>query len=94
MCSETKKFTIPYEKKVENEIQKLFEQDFIDLVTSSPEVLHPLICVWKNNGNVSLFVDMHKANATINRNYYPIPTLDEILYKVNGARIFSKLELV
>ena len=36
---------------------------------------------------------MRKANTAIIRNYYPIPTLDEILYEVNGAKIFSKLDL-
>ena len=38
-------------------------------------------------------VDMRKANTAIIRNYYPIPTLDEILYEVNGAKIFGKLDL-
>ena len=43
---------------------------------------------------VRLCVDMRKANTAIIRNYYPILTLDEILYEVNGAKIFSKLDLV
>ena len=37
---------------------------------------------------------MCKANTAIIRNCYPIPTLDEILYEVNGAKIFSKHDLV
>ena len=37
---------------------------------------------------------MRKANTAIIRNYYPIPTLDEVLYEVNGAKILSKLDLV
>ena len=36
---------------------------------------------------------MRKANPEVIRNYYPILTLDEILYKINGAKIFSKLDL-
>ena len=38
---------------------------------------------------------MRKANIAIIRNYsnYPIPTLDEILKEVNGAKIFSELDL-
>ena len=36
---------------------------------------------------------MRNANTAIIRNYYPIPTLDEILYEVNGAKIPSKLDL-
>ena len=36
---------------------------------------------------------MRKVNTVIIRNYYPIPTLDKILYEVNGAKIFSKHDL-
>ena len=39
-------------------------------------------------------VDLLKANTTIIKNYYSVPTFDEILYKVNGTKIFSKLGLV
>ena len=51
------------------------------------------LCFPKKNGDVRLCEDMRKANTAIIRNYYPTPTLDEILYKVNGATIFSKLDL-
>ena len=80
-------------KQVENEIQKLLEQDFIEPVTSSPKWVSPLVCVWKKNGDFRLCVDMRKVNTVIIRNYYPIPTLDKILYEVNGAKIFSKHDL-
>ena len=86
---------IPFlmKKQVEGEIQKLLDQDFIEPVTSSPERVSLLVCVPKKNGDVRLCVDMRKAITAIIRNYYPIPTLDEILYKVNGAKIFSKFDL-
>ena len=59
----------------------------------SPKWFSPLVCVPKKNGDVHLCVDKRKANTTSIRNYCPIPTLDEILYKVSGAKIFSKLDL-
>ena len=36
---------------------------------------------------------MSKANTAIIRNYYPTAILDEILCKVNGPEIFSRLNL-
>ena len=78
-------------KQVQTEIQKLLDQNFIETVNSLPEWVSPLVCVPKKNGEVRLCVDMRKANTAIIRNYYPIPTLDEILYEVNGAKIFSKI---
>ena len=80
-------------KQVAAEIRKLLDQDFIEPVTSSPEWLSPLVCVPKKNWDVRFCADMRKANTAIIRNYYPIPTLDEILYEVNGAKILSKLDL-
>ena len=53
----------------------------------------PFILCFKEEWDVRLCIDMRKANTAIIRNYYPIPILDEILYEVNGAKIFSKLYL-
>ena len=80
-------------KQVKTEIQKLLDQDFIEPVNSSPEWVSSLVCVSKKNGDVRLCLDMRKTNTAIIRSYYPIPTLDEILYEVNDPEIFSKLDL-
>ena len=68
-------------KQVKNKIQKFLELDFTEPVASSPKWVSPLVCVPKKNGDVRLCVDMRKANTATNRNYYPIPTFDEILTK-------------
>ena len=62
-------------------------------MNSSPEWVSSLVCVSKKNGDVRLCLDMRKTNTAIIRSYYPIPTLDEILYEVNDPEIFSKLDL-
>ena len=62
----------------------------------SPEWVSPLVCIPKRNRDVRLCVElilMRKANTAIIRNYDPNPTLDESLYKVNGPKIFIKLDL-
>ena len=62
-------------------------------MNSSPEWVFYSVCFPKRNGDVRLCVDICKANTAIIRNYFPIPMLDQILYEVNGAKIFSKLDL-
>ena len=59
----------------------------------SPKWVFPLVCVPKKNEDVRLCVDTCKTNTVIIRNYCPIPTLDEILYEINGAKVFSKTDL-
>ena len=43
--------------------------------------------------DVRVCIDMRKANEAIARERHPIPTIEEILYDLNGATIFSKLDL-
>lgn len=36
--------------------------------------------------------DMRKANEAIVRERHPIPTVDDILYQLNGSKVFSKMD--
>ncbi|XP_022810490.1 uncharacterized protein LOC111347516 [Stylophora pistillata] len=36
---------------------------------------------------------MRRANSAIERERYPIPTIEEILYDLNGSTVFSKLDI-
>ena len=38
-------------------------------------------------------VDMRKANEAVKRKRHPIPTVDDILYQLNGSTVFGKLDL-
>ena len=52
-----------------------------------------MIVVPKPNGDIRLCVDMRQANKAIIRERHPIPTVDEILYNMNGSEVFSKLDM-
>lgn len=49
----------------------------------------------KPSGEVRICIDMCQANKAIIRERYPIPTVQEMLAEINGARsrVFSKLDL-
>ena len=38
-------------------------------------------------------MDMRRANLVIERERHPIPTIEEVLYDLNGSTVFSKLDL-
>ena len=38
-------------------------------------------------------IDMHEPNKGIERVRYEIPTVDDIIHELNGATVFSKLDL-
>ena len=79
--------------KVSQQLKELESQDIIERVNDQTPWVSPVIVVPKQNGDIRLCVDMRQANAAIVRERHPIPTVDEILYNVNGSEIFSKLDL-
>ncbi len=89
---------IPYHirEKVKHAIKELEKDDIIEKVppTQATPWISAIVAVPKKDGNVRICVDMRKANQAIKRVRYLIPTVDEISQELNGAKFFSKLDLV
>ena len=80
--------------KVDEKLDELLEKDFIEEVSSRPtEWVSPLVVVLKSDGDIRICVDMRRANEAIVRERHPIPTIEEVLYDLNGSTVFSKLDL-
>ena len=80
-------------KKVDEKLQELKDMDIIEPVSDATTWASPLVVVPKSNGDVRVCVDMRRANEAIIRERHPIPTLEETLESLNGAAVFSKLDL-
>ena len=52
----------------------------------------PMVVVPKANGQVRICVDLAKLNASIKREFHPLPAADFTLGKLGDARVFSKLD--
>ncbi|MCG7883226.1 MAG: reverse transcriptase, partial [Candidatus Thiodiazotropha endolucinida] len=74
-------------------LDELESLDIIEKVNTPTSWVSPVLVVPKPNGDIRLCVDMRQANKAIVREQHPIPTVDEILYKMNGSEVFSKLDL-
>jgi transposase InsO family protein len=87
---------IPYglRDKVDEQIGDLLEKDIIEKVEDSPsQWVSPLVVVPKSSGEYRICVDMRRANEAIVRERHPIPTIEDVLNEMNGAKMFSKLDL-
>ena len=71
-------------KKVSKELEK---------VEGPTPWVSPLVVIPKKNGDVRLCVDMRMANKAIKRERHPSPTVDDLIHILNGATVFSKLDL-
>ena len=79
--------------KIEQKLEELVKSDIIEPVEGPTPWVSPVVVVPKSSGDVRLCVDMRKANEAVVRERHPIPTVDDILYQLNGSTVFSKLDL-
>ena len=80
--------------KVDEKLDELLAKDIIEEVSHNPtEWVSPLVVVPKTDGDIRICVDMRRANSAIERERHPIPTIEEVLYDLNGSTVFSKLDL-
>ena len=82
-------------KALEKELEAQFKQDMIEPVTGPTPWVSPVVCVPKPKDPTAIrvCVDMRRANTAIQRERHLTPTVDEIIHDLNGAKVFSKIDL-
>ncbi|CUA74819.1 Transposon Tf2-7 polyprotein [Rhizoctonia solani] len=63
------------------------------ITTSKSPIASPVMFVKKKDGSLRLVVDYQKLNEATKKNSYPLPRHDDLLAKIQGAKIFTKLDL-
>ena len=53
----------------------------------------PVIFVDKEDGTIRLCVDYRKLNDVTIKNKYPLPKIEDLFDQMNGAKIFSKIDI-
>lgn len=86
-------YKVPHHQKedMEQQIHRLLEASIIR--PSASPYAFPAILVKKNDGSWRLCIDYRKLNAQTIKNKYPIPVIEDLLDELNGASVFSKLDL-
>ena len=80
-------------KQVSAKLEELERLDIIETVRGPTPWVSPLVVVPKSSGEIRVCVDMRQVNTAVIRERYPIPTVEESLQDLNGAAVFSKLDL-
>ncbi|CCO37613.1 Retrotransposable element Tf2 155 kDa protein type 1 [Rhizoctonia solani AG-1 IB] len=60
---------------------------------SKSPISSPVMFVPKKDGSRRLVVDYRKLNARSKKNVYPLPRPDDLMSKLRGAKLFTKLDL-
>ena len=82
-------------KSVDKTLDDLLSQDIIEPVQGPTTWVSAPVFVPKpgTENELRLCVDMRRVSEAILRAKYTMPTIDEILTDMNGATVFSKLDL-
>lgn len=87
-----RKVPIAIQNKLKNKLKMLEKNKIIAKVDKPTEWVNPLVIVNKPNGDIRICMDPKDLNNAIKREYFPMPTVDDIVSKLNGAKFFSILD--
>ncbi|PFX21834.1 Anamorsin [Stylophora pistillata] len=80
--------------KLEAELERLIRDDVIEKVEEPTSWVSPVVITPKRTANeIRLNVDMREANKAIPRTHTIMPTLEDITHELNGATVFSHLDM-
>ena len=78
---------------VEDKLRVLEENGIIAAVEQPTEWISNITTVWKpEKKSVCVCLDPRDLNKAIRRNHFHLPTLDDVLTQLKGARVFSLLD--
>lgn len=78
-------------QELKKQIQELRDQGFIQ-PSSSPWGA-PVLFVRKKDGSFRMCIDYRQLNKVTIKNRYPLPRIDDLFDQLQGATIFSKIDL-
>ena len=78
-------------QELKSQLQELLRQGFIRPSTSPWGA--PVLFVKKNDGTLRMCIDYRGLNQVTIKNKYPLPHIEELFDQLQGATVFSKLDL-
>lgn len=83
---------VPLEEAVDRKIDELLEQGIIEKVNGPSEWISAMVPVPKAD-DVRICIDMRRANEAIQRENYPLPTMEDLLPHIGKGKFYTKLDV-
>ena len=88
----TRRCPLALREEVKRELDKMVEIDVIERISKPTDWVSSLAYSRKSSGKIRICLDPKNLNEAIRRPHYPTPTLEEMTFKLEGAKVFSKLD--
>lgn len=87
-----RRIPIPMEAAVETELERMGNLGIIRAISEPTLWCAPMVPVVKRNGRIRICVDLKRLNESVKREMQMLPTIDDILHKLSGSTVFTKLD--
>lgn len=87
-----RRIPVALEETVNEKIDELLALGIIEKVNGPSMWISPMVVVPKVN-DVRICVDMRRANEAIDREHYPLPTIEDFIPHMTKANWFTKLDV-
>ena len=77
---------------VNNELDRMLEQDIIEEVTEASPWVSNLVIVPKKSGDIRVCCDLREVNKAVIRERYVLPKIDDTLHAMRGSKYFAKID--
>lgn len=86
-------YRVPHQQKnaMEEIIKELLEPE--EIRPNLSPYSSPAVMIRKRDGSWRMCVDYRQLNARTIKNKFPMPIIEDLLDELNGAKVFSKLDL-
>ncbi|XP_014668933.1 PREDICTED: uncharacterized protein K02A2.6-like [Priapulus caudatus] len=88
----TRRVALPLLKKVQRKINCLVKLDVVESVDEPTDWCAPIVVVPKRSGDVRMCVDRTRLNEAVQKELYPMPTVECTLGKIAEGMVYSKLD--
>ncbi|XP_052187885.1 uncharacterized protein LOC127798391 [Diospyros lotus] len=78
-------------RELKTQLQELLDKGFIK--SSMSPWGAPVLFVKKNDGSLRMCIDYRQLNKITVKNKYPLPRIEELFDQLQGAKVFSKIDL-
>ena len=84
---------VPLRECLQETLDDLVQQDILAPVTEPTQWVSSMVVVPKSDGKLRICLDPKDLNMAIQREHYPLPTIEDIATRLHGAKLFTVLDV-